>query len=388
MNGVDIMPWCPNCKNEFQEGIEICSDCKIELVDELPKEEEFIPFFQSEQKSVALKLLKFFEYSKLKSKILFIEENATYVLYIPIEQQRQAKKLYQAFYFVERELQDNKSSNSTPASTAVDDFNKADDDTDQGQESYDVNNSEHGLEEDDNSGQESERDDSYEQNTEDKKSVEASENEESTGVDEILEGRNLEKGDLFETTSTSSIKSGAALYSDFWNKEAPEEPEFDEEEEEVESSATYVMKADRYKDYNATVWVFLLTGIAGIVFVALNVIGVLTLLSGLFPNIIMGTLFVVFVYIGLSSNQKAKSIKLELEDEKKLTDSINHWLEDNVTEEFVTSLHDDTMSEELNYLKITDEIKSKLNEHFGKQNDSYLEQLIEEYYNTNIDVIE
>lgn len=28
------MPWCPKCKAEYREGIEICNDCKTELVKE------------------------------------------------------------------------------------------------------------------------------------------------------------------------------------------------------------------------------------------------------------------------------------------------------------------------------------------------------------------
>ena len=32
------MAWCPKCKNEYVEGVTICADCGIELVDELPKE--------------------------------------------------------------------------------------------------------------------------------------------------------------------------------------------------------------------------------------------------------------------------------------------------------------------------------------------------------------
>ena len=33
------MPWCPNCKTEYQEGIEKCADCGSDLVEELPEEE-------------------------------------------------------------------------------------------------------------------------------------------------------------------------------------------------------------------------------------------------------------------------------------------------------------------------------------------------------------
>lgn len=32
------MPWCPQCKNEYKEGIEVCSDCNCKLIDEEPVE--------------------------------------------------------------------------------------------------------------------------------------------------------------------------------------------------------------------------------------------------------------------------------------------------------------------------------------------------------------
>lgn len=31
----EIMPWCPECKNEYREGITTCVDCSISLVDSL-----------------------------------------------------------------------------------------------------------------------------------------------------------------------------------------------------------------------------------------------------------------------------------------------------------------------------------------------------------------
>lgn len=29
------MPWCPVCKNEYRDGIKLCAECKVELVDHL-----------------------------------------------------------------------------------------------------------------------------------------------------------------------------------------------------------------------------------------------------------------------------------------------------------------------------------------------------------------
>lgn len=34
------MPWCPICRNEYREGIEICAECQVELVDHLEDEKE------------------------------------------------------------------------------------------------------------------------------------------------------------------------------------------------------------------------------------------------------------------------------------------------------------------------------------------------------------
>ena len=34
------MPWCPNCKTEYREGIKVCADCGAALVAELKEEAE------------------------------------------------------------------------------------------------------------------------------------------------------------------------------------------------------------------------------------------------------------------------------------------------------------------------------------------------------------
>ena len=34
------MSWCPICRNEYREGIKICAECRVELVDHLEEEEK------------------------------------------------------------------------------------------------------------------------------------------------------------------------------------------------------------------------------------------------------------------------------------------------------------------------------------------------------------
>lgn len=37
------MPFCPKCRSEYKEGMRICPECDVELVEELPEEEvEFV----------------------------------------------------------------------------------------------------------------------------------------------------------------------------------------------------------------------------------------------------------------------------------------------------------------------------------------------------------
>jgi hypothetical protein len=145
------------------------------------------------------------------------------------------------------------------------------------------------------------------------------------------------------------------------------------------------MKADEYKDLTGSVWIFLVFGVAGVVFVILNVIGVLSIFSGWVPNTVMGALFLSFIYIAISTNKKAKRIQSEIEAENELTEKINQWLEQNATESFLASLDDPDTSEELNYMKKIDTIKEMLIQEFGHQNLAYLDRLIDEYYTKTFD---
>ncbi len=60
------MPWCPSCKNEYREGITVCADCGVDLVDELPEDDDSESIgprpkvlLLANEKSIAEKVVKY-----------------------------------------------------------------------------------------------------------------------------------------------------------------------------------------------------------------------------------------------------------------------------------------------------------------------------------------
>ena len=101
----------------------------------------------------------------------------------------------------------------------------------------------------------------------------------------------------------------------------------------------------------------------------------------------MGALFLFFIYVGISTGIKAKNLKYEIEEEKQLTDKINQWLSKNVTDEFLKSISNEDLSEELDYIKKAETIRDMLINEFGDTNHDYLDRLIEDFYSKNFDNI-
>ncbi len=318
------MPWCPNCNAEYQEGYTECSDCGVALVDSLEEEVELVPFFQAEDKKIAEKLVSYFKYSNLPSEMSYSEENEVYLVNIPPRMEKEARKLYQAFYFVERE-------NIANGIYKDNELNNSEEESGTGEEAF----------------------------------------------EEVITSA-LAPDPMVEVLADEYVPQ----HSEEGETEDDIDPAEEAEDEGIEKGA-YVFKADRYKDLAGTVWIFLFFGVVGLVFVILNMAGILTVLNGWLPNTVMGALFLSFLYVAFSTKQKAQKIRDEIATENKLTDDINAWLKDNITEEYLASIHNDSVSEELNYIKMTDTIKELLINNFGKQNLSYLDRLVEEYYNNN-----
>lgn len=90
------MAWCPQCKNEYRDGIKTCVDCGCDLVEE-EQYDDLVPVtFGDEEKLLSLK--KYLEYNKLKGvTVKYDEEEAVYELYVRKDDKSSALSLARVF---------------------------------------------------------------------------------------------------------------------------------------------------------------------------------------------------------------------------------------------------------------------------------------------------
>jgi len=61
------MPYCPNCKNEYIQGVAKCADCGTDLVENIPEEE--LSLLPEEELEVVYTCTKLYEAEMLKSNL-------------------------------------------------------------------------------------------------------------------------------------------------------------------------------------------------------------------------------------------------------------------------------------------------------------------------------
>lgn len=151
------------------------------------------------------------------------------------------------------------------------------------------------------------------------------------------------------------------------------------------SSVTYVKKEERYNDFRSTFYIFLVFGIAGIIFTIMNMVGVIDLFSSWLQYLILGAVSVAFIFVALFSFKKSKTIFDEIDEEKEITTTIKEWLTENITEETLAQFDNDTDAKEVIFLKKIEYIKHLLYERYTFDNEAYVDELIEEFYNENFE---
>lgn len=338
------MPWCPECKAEYVEGITTCTTCGVPLVDSLEETEQQVEFLDTKKEAFAKKFVEFLEYSNIKNaSYSYKEEEASYSVLIDQKDQKQVKKLYDAFYAVESEKTLKAAAANGAFSSETEKFKK------------DLSQDDEALEE------------AYAESAYEDASYEGDESSAETTDEETDNETDDEEvpAELFEQAEIQGILESARP--------------------PVAESATYVKKEEQYKDLSSSASSFIIVSIAGLVLLILNAMGVISIFAGALSYIVMAVVLVAFFVIGVSTYKKSKLVEKEIGEENNITDTIQEWLDANLTKEKVDGFADASAADEVQFLQKMEKMKAMVIAKFGEMDDKYLDRLMEEYYNDHFE---
>ena len=147
----------------------------------------------------------------------------------------------------------------------------------------------------------------------------------------------------------------------------------------TEASTVYVNKKDAYSDLKFSGYSFIGFAVLGYLFAGLNLAGVISLFTN-FSMIILVVVFTVFLLIGISSFRKASRIKNLVSEEESAVEKVQQYINEHFTDQYLSSLDDDTLSEEENFFHVTEVLKGEVSQQFPLFSKGYIDQLVDEKY--------
>ena len=312
------MPWCPNCKTEYREGVKKCADCGSVLVAELKAEDDTSRLCLIRDEQVTEKLLSYLEYSGIKATSEFSDDDQAYIVKVGNKDIKKAKVEYGAFLTVE-------------ASAAKEAAAKAEDDS---------------------------------------LKVELVGEDEETGelrkvirIDSLEDLKKLQENGIDEQVVRQKAEEMAAAA---YKPAGVYQSQSDKANELSSTGFTFLIIGIAMLIFTLLNFFKVITLFEG----RYPTLCVLTAIS------------IAACLVGIGSFKRSKSASSQIEAEEKLTSDINDWMEKhiNIMTEGELSGEDGTGEEEL-YLKRTAVMKSALKGIFGNIDDDYADSLIDDFYN-------
>lgn len=146
-------------------------------------------------------------------------------------------------------------------------------------------------------------------------------------------------------------------------------------------SKPYVRKRDQYADASSTGIMLVVIGVLGLGYVALNFVGMLSLLNGIIPYCLNLVLFTGAAIYGIITLAQAKKLKGQIAEEETLHNQMLAWLNEQVTEEFLQKASDPSLPKEANCLHQAEAMKCLLIEAFPSVMENFIESIVEEKMN-------
>ena len=153
-----------------------------------------------------------------------------------------------------------------------------------------------------------------------------------------------------------------------------------------EGSTRYIDKRSQYEEMKSSAYTFLFVGVLGILAMILIALDIIPLHMAAYMRVIMaivmGGLFLFFLFIGVQSFRKMKGLSSEADSEETLTNEIlTSFLNGHTAASIDASISDaGTMENEQLYFYRYEQIKRILSEDHPGLAEDYTEDLIEKIY--------
>ena len=119
------MPWCPNCKNEYRQGIFTCADCGCTLVEEEPIDNQVSLIFGEEEQMSSLK--EFLEFNKIQGVVMrFDQQEKVYELLVQEKDKKTASNITRIFLEQETQKEETQEDNAQADGDVKESYLKAD----------------------------------------------------------------------------------------------------------------------------------------------------------------------------------------------------------------------------------------------------------------------
>lgn len=145
---------------------------------------------------------------------------------------------------------------------------------------------------------------------------------------------------------------------------------------------SYTQKSKKLEDAKSSAGLFIVFGVVGILLILAVWAGILPLNLALYMKIlytvVLGTLFVVFLVMGLHYRSKVKGLAFETTQEEARTEEILNWVANEYPLDKLDALIGaDTLPMEQLYFERYEKLSALIREEYHLQEEAYIDYLIE-----------
>lgn len=192
--------------------------------------------------------------------------------------------------------------------------------------------------------------------------------------------------ELYHVSVPASVAEHSEKLAKIFKKEQLEEilQAQTPDEQSAKTAKAFVASNEKLKDLRSSAYTLLLVGVAGLVVVLLCFLGVLDFnLASHMKYLtygVMGVLFLVFIYFGISSYKQANVTAAQAKKENELTSEIMQWFKKSIETSVLNAEVADDMKPEVIYFKRCEAMRQVIKEAYGNLDEDYVDNLIEELY--------